>query len=247
MSFPISAKDGILRRIAGDIIFSNEPGTTMRKWREMFGISQTQIAEKLRVSPSVISDYEGGRRRSPGTQFIRKFVNTIVTIDEEEGGILLRQLLNLSTTISNAIIDLREFPIPVSAEKICQVLKGVPLACEKLLDRYVYGYTIVDSVKAILSLSGTDFLQLFGSTTERVAIFTKVNYGRSPMVAVRVNPLKPRVVVIHGPKSVDSLAIKLAELEQIPLVLSKIITVKEVVRSLSDLYRSSASNNTSRH
>jgi len=58
------------------------------------------------------------------------------------------------------------------------------------------------------------------------------------MVAVRVHPLKPRMVVVHRPEKVDKLAIQLAEAEQIPLVLSRMKSVDELVRSLSELYRS---------
>jgi putative transcriptional regulator len=38
------------------------------------------------------------------------------------------------------------------------------------------------------------------------------------MIAIRVHPVKPTVVVYHRPGSVDSLAIKLADRENIPLV-----------------------------
>jgi putative transcriptional regulator len=38
------------------------------------------------------------------------------------------------------------------------------------------------------------------------------------MIAIRVHPVKPTVVVYHRPGSVDALAIKLADRENIPLV-----------------------------
>jgi len=38
------------------------------------------------------------------------------------------------------------------------------------------------------------------------------------MIAIRVHPVKPTVVVYHKPGSVDALAIKLADRENIPLV-----------------------------
>lgn len=238
MSISQSVKDVLARRIAGEIILSNNPGFTMRKWRETFDITQIHIADKLKVSPSVISDYESGRRKSPGTNFVKKFVNALISIDEEEGGHLLRELSRLTAAVSDAIIDIREFLVPVKADRICQAVNGVPIACSELLNRNIYGYTIIDSIKAIQTLTGTDFYQIFGSTTERALIFTGVTYGRSPMVAVRIHPMKPRMVVVHKPESVDKLAIQLAEAEQIPLVLSRIESVDELVRSLSKLYRS---------
>ena len=42
------------------------------------------------------------------------------------------------------------------------------------------------------------------------------------MIAIRVHPVKPTVVVYHRPGSVDSLAIKLADRENIPLVTTSI-------------------------
>ena len=42
------------------------------------------------------------------------------------------------------------------------------------------------------------------------------------MIAVRVHPVKPTIVVYHKPGSVDSLAVKLAERENIPLVVTNL-------------------------
>ncbi|MCJ7759876.1 helix-turn-helix domain-containing protein, partial [Candidatus Bathyarchaeota archaeon] len=106
MATPSSMKENLARRIAGEIILSNEPGTTLRKWREIFNITQTRIAKKLRVSPSVISDYESGRRKSPGTLFVRRFVEGMLSIDEEEGGHFLMELSRLTANPTDAIIDL---------------------------------------------------------------------------------------------------------------------------------------------
>ena len=58
--------------------------------------------------------------------------------------------------------------------------------------------------------------------TERAIVFTGIRYGRSPMIAIRVHPVKPTVVVYHRPGSVDSLAIKLADRENIPLVVTNL-------------------------
>ncbi|HVP16404.1 MAG TPA: hypothetical protein VMT42_03460, partial [candidate division Zixibacteria bacterium] len=82
-----SLRDSVLaRRIAGEIILSSKPGATMRKWRELFAVSQMRLSDKMTVSSSVISDYESGRRPSPGTKFVRRFVWALLKIDEEKGG-----------------------------------------------------------------------------------------------------------------------------------------------------------------
>ena len=72
-------------KIAGEITLSNDPGMTIRKWREEFGLSQHQLAEAMGVSHSVISDYESGRRRSPGSGIIKKLVDAFIRLDKEAG------------------------------------------------------------------------------------------------------------------------------------------------------------------
>jgi putative transcriptional regulator len=69
-------------------------------------------------------------------------------------------------------------------------------------------------------------------------IFTKVSSGRSPLVAVRVATFKPSLIVLHGlkPESVDKIAIKISEVEKIPLVVSE-KPVDEMIRSLRRFLR----------
>ena len=96
------------------------------------------------------------------------------------------------------------------------------------------GYTIVDSIKAILSLGSEDYLKIYGSNTERALIFTNVHFGRSPMIAVRAHPLTPAMVVYVQPEKTDPLAVKLARLEGIPLVTTD-LPVEEIVKRMEAL------------
>ena len=48
--------DSIQEWIAGEIALSDTPGSTMKKWRELFGISQVELAKYLKISTSTISD-----------------------------------------------------------------------------------------------------------------------------------------------------------------------------------------------
>jgi putative transcriptional regulator len=92
----------------------------------------------------------------------------------------------------------------------------------------------VDSVNAILEMDGQDFLNLYGWTTERALIFTNVSSGRSPMVAIRVSSIKPRVVVFQGVSKLDNLALKLAEIEGITLIITG-IEIDELLKRLRDV------------
>jgi len=237
MSTPPSPRNSVLaRRIAGEIILSSKPGATMRKWRELFAISQMRLSDKMIVSGSVISDYESGRRPSPGTKFVRRFVWALVKIDEERGSRFIHEFSKLTSSPTNAIVDLREFPIPVRVEYLCRAIEGKSVAC---LDKYVkevQGYTVVDAKKAIETLSGLEFSQLFGATTERALVFTDIENGISPMLIVRVSSLKPRLVIFHGTIP-DEYSIRLAEYDGIPLIYSNLPSVEQIVKSLRRLYR----------
>jgi putative transcriptional regulator len=232
-----SVREVLARRIAGEIILSNKPGATMRKWRELFAVSQTRLSEKMVLSsPSVISDYESGRRKSPGTRFVRRFVWALLVIDEERGSRFIRELSRLTSSPTTAILDLREFPIPVPVAHFCKVIMGEILTCPDEAKREISGYTVVDATKAIETLSGWEFFPIFGSTTERALIFTNVREGRSPMLAVRISPLKPRIVVFHNSPP-DELAKKFSEYDRIPLIYSRAPSVEYLIKSLRRLYR----------
>lgn len=206
----------LAEKMAGEISLSRNPGETIKKWRSTFGVSQTDLAAELEVSPSVISDYESGRRQSPGTQTVRRLVKGLLDIDEANGGNVVRKYSSMLDT-PGAILDIRELYEPVPARELFERLDGEMQAAEDSLDREIKGYTVVDSLKAITELSSFDYLKMYGWSSERALIFTGITYGRSPMVAVRVHPMKPAMVVYHQPKSVDELALKLARMEDIPL------------------------------
>jgi putative transcriptional regulator len=237
MSVSPSIREVLARRIAGEIILSGKPGATMRKWRELFAVSQMSLSEKMRLSSSaVISDYESGRRESPGAKFIKRFVLALLQIDEEKGSRFIREFAKLTSSPSMAIVDLREFPIPVRVEYLCRAINGEVIACADKYVKEVNGYTVVDSIKAVEALSGLEYAQLFGASTERALIFTNVDTGCLPMMIVRVSSLKPRVVVFHRTKP-DEEAIRLAEYEQVPLIYSAAPSIEQLVKSLRKLYR----------
>jgi putative transcriptional regulator len=236
MSVSPSIREVLARRIAGEIILSGKPGATMRKWRELFAVSQISLSDKMVLSSSVISDYESGRRKSPGTRFVRRFVWALLKIDEERGSRFIREFAKLTSSPSMAVLDLREFPIPVRVEYLCRAIKGEVVASSNSYVRDVCGYTVVDGKKAVETLSGLEYSQLFGATTERALVFTNVEDGNLPMMIVRVSSLKPRIVVFHGARP-DETSIKLAEYDRIPIIYSCLPSVEQLIKSLRKLYR----------
>ena len=230
----MGSKQKLAKLMAGEIVLSEEPGSTIRKWRNEFKISQKELAEKLEVTSSVISDYEGGRRKSPGINVVRRIIDTLIAVDEERGGPMITKFGSLLTGDSwgEVVHDIRELTTPINAMDFCDKLKADVIACDELIDRELYGYSVVDSLKAILEFSPLELARIYGSTTQRAVVFSRVSTGRSPMVAIRVTNLKPSIVVIHGTDIEDPVAIKLAEVERIPLAISRMGSLDEILQTL---------------
>jgi len=207
MDFPLREK------IAGEIALSDAPGKTMRKWREELKISQTDLAKHMRVSPSVISDYEAGRRTSPGIKTIRRLVESLLEIDRHSG----RRLSKRFEDYHEVIPSLRDWAVGMRAGDFLHRIEGKLLTQGLNTRRMLNGYTVIDSIKAITTLDANDYLRIYGTTSERALLFTGVKYGRSPMIAIKAHPLKPAMVVYVKPENIDELAVKLAELENILL------------------------------
>ena len=235
MSSYDSLKEALLRRIVSEIVLADSPGDVIKKWREYFNVTQMELANKLRISPSVISDYESGRRKSPGSSFVKKLTKALLEIDEQRGGTIIRQFSPIVKIGSDSILDIREFAKPISLEEISNETESDIVACRDLASKKVLGYTVVESLRAITTMSGFDFLQLFGTTTERVLVFVNTRTGRSPMVAVRVAPIKPASVLLYGIKQLDPVAVQLAEIERIPLMVTKLKSVEELIKKLRSL------------
>jgi len=221
----------LTRKMAGEVVLSEYPGSVLRKWREEFKISQMEMARHLKVSPSVISDYESGRRSSPGAKTIRRLVEAMLEIDERSGRRLSRRY---EESFPDVIPSIREFPTGIKSSSFLKAIEATLLTRHSPGARPLYGYTVIDSIKAITTLDASDYLKIYGTSSERALIFTGVKYGRSPMVAIRAHPLRPALVVYVRPENVDSLAIKLADVSNIALARTELET-NELVKRLEVL------------
>jgi putative transcriptional regulator len=230
----MSSTEELLVRLAGSIVMSEKPGQELRLWRERVGVRLARLAAEMGMSPSVLSDYERGRRRSPGAQFIKRYVEALTRLDERSRNLLGLQFAKGS---ERAILGIDEFEEPVTVRDALEAVQAEPLVGGDRLDHPLYGYTVLDSLKAIYDLNWFEFFKIFGASTERALVFTKVGLGRSPMVAVRVAPLKPRLVVIHGPASIDPLALELAKRDRVILAISRADSVDVILNSLSRIGR----------
>ncbi len=206
-------------KIAGEIALSPDSGAAMKKWREVFGISQAELSKYLKITASTISDYEGNRRKSPGIGVIHRFVDAITSIDVSRGGELVKRFAEAEAP--QPFFEVLNFQRAVTGEELAKQIKAKAVAGEgKLPALTLYGATVIDSIKVILELPYESFMKIYSTTTQRALVFTNVSTGRSPMVAIRVSPIKPALVVLHGikPDKVDKLAVRIAESEGIPLL-----------------------------
>ncbi|MCD6383656.1 MAG: helix-turn-helix domain-containing protein [Thermoplasmata archaeon] len=229
------ARERIIQKLAVEILESKDPCETFRSWREEFGITQQELAREMGISSSQLSDYENGRRKNPSLSFIKRLVSALISLDEKRGSPTIKKYsLDI---VDEAILDMGEYPLRIPPDRFIELIQGQLVWEEnvKRVMRPIVGYTVVDSIKAILNYSAMDYLKLYGRSTERALIFTGVMYGRSPMVAIRSHPIKPAMVVYHKPGKVDPLAIKLSQLEGIPLVVTH-MDLKDLVETLRNVY-----------
>ncbi len=202
-------------KIAGEITMAQDHGARIRKWRKSFSITQTELAREIGISPSVISDYEKGRR-IPGVEFVREIVSSLLSIDLARGGKVVKRFTHPG---EEGIISMREFSSSVSIDEFTEVIDAeIHYRPDK--ERELFGYTLIDSLKAIASMKSFDYLRIYGWSTERVLMFTGVEYGRSPMVAIRASPLTPAAVTYVRPRNIDELTMELARVEGIPLMVT---------------------------
>jgi len=229
-----SLEQRLALKMSGEITLSESSGKTIKKWREIFKVSQKDLADSLGISPSVISDYESGRRISPGIKVVARIVKALLAIDKQKGGRTSYEFSNMlaGDAIFEVILDMKELLKPVKLEEFLSIVDAKIVAGSRNANRDLFGYTVVDSLRAILEFSPLELARIYGSTTERALIFTKVQTGRSPLIAIKMTTLKPALIVLHNVTEVDPLAIKIAESEGIPLAVTNIQSIDELIAKL---------------
>ena len=137
----------LAEKMAGEITLSQNPGETIKKWRKSFEVSQIDLANHVSVSPSVISDYESGRRRSPGTTIISKIVEAMLDIDEKAGSHKIRayESMLIEQVNSNVILDIHEYRSPITLSRFAKLIEAETISGN--MERPINGYTIIDSIQ----------------------------------------------------------------------------------------------------
>jgi putative transcriptional regulator len=228
-------RNQLAEKMAGEITLSDSPGLALKKWRQNFEIAPGVLSDRLGVSPSVISDYESGRRKSPGTAVVGKIVDALISIDEETDGKHINKFTSMlfSGVDDDVILDIHEYTNPVALATFTEAIKCT-LLCGPM-DQTIFGYTVVNSLNAILQLSAEEFNRIYGWSTERALIFTSVSTGKSPMVAIRVTAFKPRCVILQGidAENVHPFVSKMADRDHITVLCTE-MDINKIVSTLRE-------------
>jgi putative transcriptional regulator len=194
----MDARRELAERMAGEVVMSDDPGATLRKWRQEFDVAATTLADELDVSASVVSDYESGRRASPGIGIVRRFVEALLAVDRRRGGSHVRQYARVLSAgfESDVVHDLREYAARVSLSRFYEAVEATEVTAGR--SDTIAGHTVINSIEAITRLSSDEFYRLYGQSTNRALVFTDVTRGESPLVALRVVTPTPSAVLLHG-------------------------------------------------
>ncbi|MCS7122605.1 MAG: helix-turn-helix domain-containing protein [Candidatus Micrarchaeota archaeon] len=217
--------------IAGDIIFSSNVGETLKKWREIFGFRQKEIASVMKINQSMLSDYENSRRRNPNISFIRRFIDALIELDMMKGGEILKKIANFN---KHDYFERKNFSKGITIQEFVDIIDGKVIVDAGDKNSIIYGYTIVDSIRVILDMPEDDFPLLYGGIPDRAMIFLGVSTGRSPMVVIRIAPIKPKVVVFMNLETVDELAKEIAKRQRIPII-STNLSIAELKERLAKI------------
>lgn len=223
-------RENLERNIVADIVMADDAGSVIRKWREVFGIYQSDLAKKMNVRSSIISDYESGRRKSPGAAVIRNMAEAFVSI-----GMNGDAVGNMQSTLQDAIIDSGPMRTPKSLTEITTALSGKILSDDSCMKSILPGYVIVDSLRAIVTFSPAEFCEMHGIVSGKAVVFAGAERGRSPLVAIKVAKVRPGAVIFYGISQLDRVAEKIARTEKIPVILSGFKTIDEVAAALRSL------------
>ena len=227
----------IKKRIVGELIYSKNISEALKRCRQIFRVSQKELSKELKISPSVISDYENSRRKTPGFSFIKKIVDALVYLDTKSE---YRTLKNIEALCKTSIplsdlVDISSFRKKTSFQELVKHIHGRVLTSSEIRPAEIHGYVIIDNFEFILRLDIDDFSILNKWVPRRALILSKITSGKTSLTAMKLKGTRPGLVILHNLKKIDPLTIKLAETEKIALVASRTKTLNDLQLLLKKL------------
>lgn len=231
--------ENFAKEISGEIVHSENPGGSMRKWRIIFKISQSCLAAEMNISSSVLSDYESGRRKSPGIFMLRKIVNALLSIDERTGAQIAARFSNNASwkKLSDVIVSVRELNPPRTVNEINLLLNGKIIASANTINKNINGYVIIDSASMgnMNEISSYDFMKFKNLVVSKALLFAGARHKESMIIPTKMANLRPEVLVLQGIKKLDELDERIASIENMPVIISNMSTTDEMIAALKKL------------
>ncbi len=240
-----SMGDYFRKIMAADIVLSDDTGNCLRKWLNLLNITQTEISEHLSISSSVISDYLGNRRKSPGILWIRNYINALIELEEASGLSTLAVLAPLIERIGtiDPIITAMQFSAPISLISFSKALEATivfPTKEEYDLETYILGVLGVNARK-ILEIRSSDLKgNLLETTSKTAIIFANTQTGRGIFSFLPINdPIQTPIWVFPEKRinlSVIKASVKRLQKAKAVILISKLNSVEKMITSLSSSY-----------
>ncbi len=239
----------LLRFIAGDIASNEKYGIVMKKWRNLFNITQSRIAKEMNVKQSVISDYENNRRASPGINIIRSYVLALIKIAKKEHPREYNELLkSLNIDEERASLYRGEFKTELNNKRIMKLFNATQVIAPKeeyKFKEFVFFSKNISSI--VTNQPSYKLLKELKSNTNRLFIFSNVKSGQIPLITItllsKINHTDlPKLILFQSNKfKISNLAKRIAKSNNISIMITKMNNedILELLRMNSEEINSS--------
>jgi len=159
-------KDAILKlkqEIAGEICIAENSGNALKKWQNIFEVSQISLARQMKLTGSTISDYENGRRNNPCINFVQRFVNALIDLDLKRKAQIIKKLIVLP---QEQLFETKEFKKGIKI-KHTDGLKDLEQINSKNPNDFIFGITFLDALN-ISEFESSDLQKIYGKTNKRI-------------------------------------------------------------------------------
>lgn len=219
----------LIQIILGDIAANENYGLVMKKWRDLFNITQSRIAKELDIKQSVISDYENNRRRSPGIEFLRKYTISLVTVGKKEKKKEFESVIeDLGLKKEKKKLFVGEFEQAMACKKVLNLLKATQILSQPVQSDFKNYIFFSDKISNIMTKQPSyKLLKNLNNKTETVFIFSNVKTGKVPLILLKMlsklNKLEMPKLLIYQSNSfkLSSFARKLAKNNNISIGVTK--------------------------
>ncbi len=220
------------QEIAGEIATSPNVSGALKKWQNIFEITQRTLAREMKITSSTLSDYENSRRQNPSIQFVQKFVNALINTDAKHNCQILKKLISVQSLNS---FETKEFKKAIKIRHTDGLKEFVQINT-KNPNEPIYGLTIIEQ-EYLQNTEFQDLGKLFGKTNKRIFYFCSAK--NLELLAMFMRALKtiagqlPSAIVLELPETEKENAQKIID-TNLPLFITQ-KTKDEIKTIVKDL------------